>query len=74
VIGKSLGNQAPHRRLGGAVGGGDRRQVGLFLDPDRLAEIRADRRSGGVGERDGQRQFSVERGSGTGGGRGYAPT
>ena len=50
VIGKARLDQLPHRRLGGAVGGGDRAEVGLVVDGEPGAEIRADRRAGGVGQ------------------------
>ena len=32
VIGKARRDQPAHRRLGGAVGGGHRRQIGLVVD------------------------------------------
>jgi hypothetical protein len=32
VLGKPRGDQPPHRQFGGAVGGGDRAQIGLVVD------------------------------------------
>src|SRR5581483_3134199 len=60
VIGKARRDQPPHRRLGTAVGGRHRRQVGLVVDLERYAEIGADRLPGGVGKVGGERQVGVE--------------
>jgi hypothetical protein len=48
-----------HRALGGAVGGGDGRQVELVVDRERGAKIRPDRRAGGVGEVGGKPEIGV---------------
>ena len=50
VSGKARAYQPPHCFFHGAVGHGHRRQVGLVVDFYVLAKIRADRRSGRVGE------------------------
>jgi hypothetical protein len=45
-----LGDQPPHRHFGGAVGDGDRRQVGLVVDREGLAKMGPDRLSRRIGE------------------------
>ena len=60
VIGKPGRDQPPHRRLGLAVGNRDRRQVGFVVDRQFLAEIRPDRRPGGIGEVGRQRNERIE--------------
>ncbi len=62
VLGEAHFDQRPHRRFGGAVGGGDRAQIGFVVDLDRLAEIRADRRPRRIGQRCRQCQMIVEAG------------
>jgi hypothetical protein len=59
VLGEARRDQLAHRRLGGAVGHRHRRPVGLVVDGDPLAEIRADRLSSRVGEVGRERQERV---------------
>ncbi len=53
-------DQLPHRRLGRAIGNGDRRQIGLVVNLDRGAKMRADRRPRGIRQLGGEREASVE--------------
>jgi len=43
-------DEPPHRHFGGAVGDGDRRQVRLVVNRERLAKIGPDRFSRRIGE------------------------
>ena len=57
-------DQRPHRRLRRTVGNSYRGQIGLVLDRDRLAEMRADFGAGGIGEaqREGDKGVEVDLG------------
>jgi hypothetical protein len=60
VSGIARADQRPHRRLGAAIGDGDRAQIGLVVDRERLAEVGADDIASRIGQRVGKIEKPVQ--------------